>query len=167
VHGYANAYANGYGNSYRDSNANTYTDADPMHWEMFTHAEANPIAIYAYTNSYRDAKSYSDAHTDPTPNPIAIYAYTDCYWNAKSYPHAHTNTTASFQSRASTLGPHSKTISSKRAKPMLGCSTLISGAWSKVDRLAAARRCQIAHRRRKCPAATPRIDKLGGQVASL
>jgi len=29
-------------NTYRDSNANTYTDADPMHREMFTHAEAAP-----------------------------------------------------------------------------------------------------------------------------
>ena len=29
-------------NAYGNSNANTYTDADPMHWEMFTHAEAAP-----------------------------------------------------------------------------------------------------------------------------
>ena len=115
MHGYANAYANAYGNTYRDSNANTYTDADPMHWEMFTHAEANTIASYAYANCYRDAKSYSHARSDSTPNTIAIYAYTDCYWNAKSYPHAKTNTTAPFHSEASTLGPHSKTISSERA----------------------------------------------------
>ena len=40
----ADGYSHGYVNSNTDgdSNANTYTDADSMHWEMFTHAEAAP-----------------------------------------------------------------------------------------------------------------------------
>jgi hypothetical protein len=43
AHGDCNRNANSYG--YR--NANTYTDADPVQWEMFTHAEAASDAGWA------------------------------------------------------------------------------------------------------------------------
>jgi hypothetical protein len=64
------SYSNGNGNSntYPDSNADTYTDADPMRWEMFTDAEAAPNAgatTYAtaspHTAACRLAASYSAA----------------------------------------------------------------------------------------------------------
>jgi hypothetical protein len=55
-----------------------------MYGEVFTNATANTVANYAYADCYRDAKSYSHAHSDSTPNTVANYAYADCYGDAKS-----------------------------------------------------------------------------------
>jgi hypothetical protein len=75
---------------------------------VFTNTEANTIANYAYADCYRDAKSYSHAHSDSTPNTVANHAYTDCYRDAKSYPHAQANTAASSHSAAQSLGLNSQ-----------------------------------------------------------
>ncbi len=91
---HANANTNRYGmvrqhqhlsatprNSYAYSNANTYTNADSMQWEMFTHAEAAPqcecatnsatsfnTAAYCFTERHPSAAAHSAASPHATPD---------------------------------------------------------------------------------------------------